>query len=199
MSIDIAWFSREFPTYEDAVRRVNAAVDRVWARLFQVFGERHVLAACELDVTRAQSIELVRDDWFEMLGGLTPAACQATLAKACALSVCPTLLDFEALAVEFLLEQRGDAVSVSVSAPVVDAPVRASTGAVVPLPVPRGDPYFWAFNLVSLRAARDLVRRSDGEFRLSLRPAVEFHLSHTGKLRRDEKGALRVNEGAFVT
>lgn len=200
MSIGLDWLSRDFPTETAARRRINEAIGHVWRVLRKHFGDAVVGSDAELLAVQA--------DWFVVFARLSPESCRLALAEAIVLDDCPSLADFEALARAHLAvpvvmsdgaNERPDASisSVAEALPVVSDGVNTS-GVIPPGKADGGNS--WAWRLESLRAARHLVHFFQrGGMALVHRSAVEFHLTQTGKLRRDEKGALRVNEGAFVT
>ena len=113
---------------------------------------------------------------------------------------CPSLLDFERLARAYMAARAGvslDGVPITSASPsVVSDGVNVSSE--IPAERLKGA-NAWAWRLISLRAARDLIHAVERNGQMFVhRSAVEFHLTRSQKLVRKADGRLAVNERLFA-
>lgn len=188
MSISLDWLSADFPTEESAKKRVANAVAHTFQVLRKYFGDVAVGSDDELVAVRA--------DWWLVFAKLSPEACRKALAEAIALDSCPSLVEFEALARRYL------AVVVDAASAAPAPPSVVSDGVNVSSEIPAErlkDANAWAWRLVSLRAARDLIHAVERNGQMFVhRAALEFHLTRSQKLVRKSDGRLAVNERLFA-
>ena len=171
--LNLAWFDAHSNTELLARKRVDSAVDRVFAQLSKKFGEDEVADASGVDPENGETLSSVRGEWFDVIASLTPDACQRALADARALDECPSYDDFRDLAAVYC-----------VSVPQVPGEVVAPAvgGSKVVVPVPDSTPNIWAWRLRSSTSARNLIYFYTTQKMRIHSAAIKYHLEVTRKL-----------------